>query len=69
MKPFKQALRYGSAPLALVLGGAAHAEVPTEVTTAITGLGTDLTTVATAIIVAMLAFWGLRKLARKFGWF
>lgn len=46
----------------------AHAEVPAAVTTAITAAGTDLTTVATAVIVAMVAFWGLRKVGQKLGW-
>lgn len=48
--------------------GAAHAAVPEAVTTAITAAGNDLVTVVTAIIVAMVAFWGLRKVGQKFGW-
>jgi len=46
----------------------AMAEVPAAVTTAITGTGTDLVTVITAVIVAFVAFWGLKKLASKMGW-
>lgn len=46
----------------------AHAALPESVTTAITAAGGDLTTAATAIIVAMVAFWGLRKLGSKMGW-
>lgn len=48
--------------------GAAHAEVPAGVTTAIAATGTDLVTTITAVIVAFIAFWGLKKLAQKFGW-
>lgn len=72
MKLFKQLRKYGPR-VALVggpvaLGSYAHAAVPEGVTTAITAAGADLVTVITAVIVAMLAFWGLRKIASKFGW-
>jgi hypothetical protein len=50
------------------LGMSAHAAVPAAVTTAIETAGTDLVTTITAIIVAFVAFWGLWKLAGKFGW-
>lgn len=64
------ALRLASIPAAVMASlGTAHAALPTGVETAITGLGADLVTAVTAIITAMLAFWGLRKLAAKFGWF
>ncbi len=52
----------------LVLGSAAHAAVPAAVTTAITEAGADMVTTITAVIVAFVAFWGLKKLASKFGW-
>jgi len=63
------ALRLASIP-AFVLAtiGGAHAAVPEGVTTAITSAGADLVTVVTAVIVAFIAFWGLRKLGAKFGW-
>lgn len=48
--------------------GAAHAALPTEVSTAITAAGTDMVTAITAIIVAFVAFWGLKKLGGKLGW-
>jgi hypothetical protein len=48
--------------------GSAHAALPTEVTTAITTAGADMVAAITAIIVAFVAFWGLKKLASKFGW-
>ncbi len=51
-----------------MLGLTANAALPEGVTTAITAAGTDLGTAATAIIVAMIAFWGLRKLGQKMGW-
>jgi len=59
------------AALAAVLGTSVakvQAAVPAGVTTAIEGTGTDLVTVVTAVIVAFIAFWGLRKLGQKFGW-
>lgn len=56
--------------LGMMLGltGPAHAALPEGITTAITGATGDLATAATAIIVGMLAFWGLRKLGSKMGW-
>lgn len=46
----------------------AHAELPSGVTAAITEAGADLKTAATAVIVAMIAFWALRKVGQKMGW-
>lgn len=46
----------------------AFAALPTEVTTAIDTAGTDMVTAITAIIVAFVAFWGLKKLGAKLGW-
>ncbi|AOS79775.1 hypothetical protein Q5W_12775 [Hydrogenophaga sp. PBC] len=60
--------KYGAAGAALVLASQAHAALPTEVTTAITAAGTDLLAAVTAVIVAFVAFWGMRKLASKMGW-
>ena len=56
--------------LALTFGitSPAFAAVPPEVLTGITTAGANLALVATAIIVALIAFWGLRKLAQKMGW-
>ncbi|PJI98092.1 hypothetical protein CLU85_2897 [Acidovorax sp. 69] len=51
-----------------MLGMSAHAALPAGVTTAISDAGTDMTTAITAIITAFVAFWGLKKLASKFGW-
>ena len=48
--------------------GAAHAALPTEVTTAIDTAGADMVSAITAIIVAFVAFWGLKKLGGKLGW-
>lgn len=50
------------------LGMSAHAALPSEVTTAITDAGTDMVTAVTAIIVAFVAFWGIKKLGQKMGW-
>lgn len=67
--PKAVALRLAAIPaVVLATSGAAHAALPESVTTAITAAGGDLTTAATAIIVAMVAFWGLRKLGSKMGW-
>jgi hypothetical protein len=60
--------KYGAAGAALVLAQQAHAAIPAAVTTAIDEAGTDLTTAATAVIVAMVAFWALRKIGSKMGW-
>lgn len=54
--------------LALIVGGQAHAALPTGVTDAITAAGADMVTAVTAIIVAFVAFWGLKKLGSKLGW-
>ena len=51
-----------------MLGASAHAALPAAVTTAISDAGTDMTTAVTAIITAFVVFWGLKKLASKFGW-
>ena len=55
--------------LAVSLGmSPAFAALPAEVTAGITTAGANLALAATAIIVALIAFWGLRKLAQKMGW-
>lgn len=57
-----------ASPAALVAYGAsAHAALPTAVTSAITDAGTDLVTAATAVIVAIAAFWGLKTVGKKIG--
>lgn len=67
--PKKIAARLALIPsFVLATSGAAHAALPAGVTTAITDAGTDMTTAITAIITAFVAFWGLKKLASKFGW-
>lgn len=63
MKLYKQALKYGAAG-ALVASGAAHAALPTEVTTALADLSANALTVAgivLAAIVAVYAFKFIRK--------
>lgn len=67
--PKKIAARLALIPaFVLATSGAAHAELPAAVTTAITAAGTDMVTAITAIIVAFVAFWGLKKLGGKLGW-
>ena len=53
---------------ALVAAGSAHAALPVAATTAITDAGADLLTAVAAVITAMVAVWGLRKLGQKMGW-
>ena len=63
-----------TAKLALVgsgltaLAGNALAAVPAEVTQGITDAGNDLKSIASAVLVAMIAFWSLRTVGRKMGW-
>ena len=65
----KLAARLAAIPAVVLAGfGSAHAALPTVVTDAITAAGADLSTAASAIIAAMVAFWGLRKLGAKMGW-
>lgn len=47
----------------------AQAALPTGVAAAITEAGEVLVLGATAVIVAMIAFWGVKKLGTKMGWF
>lgn len=54
--------------LVLTTVGAAHAAVPAAVNTAIGEAGTDLVTVATAVITALVGFWALAKIGKKMGW-
>lgn len=46
----------------------AHAELPTAVTTAVTGYQTDATAAIALIMAAGVTIWGLLKLASKLGW-
>lgn len=67
--PKKIAARLALIPaFVLATTSAAHAALPTGVTTAIETAGTDMVTAVTAIIAAFVVFWGLKKLASKFGW-
>lgn len=47
-----------------LLGLSAHAEVPTAVTTAITGAGADMVTVAAAVLVAIIGLLGFKLMRR-----
>lgn len=46
----------------------AHAELPAAVGTAITAAQTDMLAAIGLVIGAMVAVWGLLKLASKLGW-
>lgn len=50
------------------LASNALAEVPQEVTQGIAAAGADLKTIASAVLVAMIAFWSLKTVGRKMGW-
>lgn len=62
--------KYGAAGAALVAatGAQAQATLPAGVEDAIDNASGMLTAGATAVIVAMVAFWALRKLGSKMGW-
>lgn len=53
---------------ALVLAGTAHAELPADVSTAITAYKTDALAAIAMLMAAGVAIWGLMKLASKMGW-
>ena len=56
-------------PSAFLLAvGTAHAELPAAATTAITTAGADMLLAVGAVITAMVAVWGLKKLGSKMGW-
>lgn len=64
----KIALRLAAVPAAVLASlGTAHAALPTEVSSAITEAGANLALAGTAIIAALAAFWGLKKLGSKLG--
>lgn len=74
-KMFRQIKRTSARGL-VVLGSAvaapavfAQAALPAGVDAAITEAGEVLVLGATAVIVAMIAFWGVKKLGTKMGWF
>ena len=62
-----RAVRAASVAGLLAAGANAHAALPVAVTDAITGAGTDLVAAATAVIVAIAAFWGLKTVGKKIG--
>ncbi len=68
MKKFT-ATRLVSIPaVVLASAGAAHAALPEGVATAITAAQTDMLSAVGLVIGAMVAVWGLLKLASKLGW-
>ena len=52
----------------LASAGAAHAALPSGVDTATTAAQTDMLAAIGLVIGAMVAVWGLLKLASKLGW-
>lgn len=68
MKKFT-AIRLSAIPaFVLASAGAAHAALPTGVDAAITSAQTDMLAAIGLVIGAMVAVWGLLKLASKLGW-
>lgn len=57
-----------AAGLLALLGTQAHAALPEGVSTAITAAQTDMLAAIGLVIGAMVAVWGLLKLASKLGW-
>lgn len=60
--------KYGTVGGLLAAAGMAHAELPAAVATAITAAQTDMLAAIGLVIGAMVAVWGLLKLASKLGW-
>ena len=54
---------------ALFAAGAAHAALPPAVSEAIDTSKTDMLAAIGLVMAAMVAVWGLKKLASKMGWF
>jgi len=52
----------------LATAGTAHAELPAAVEGAVSGAGDDMKMAIGFVISAMVAVWGLLKLASKLGW-
>ena len=68
MKKFT-AIRLAAIPaFVLATSRAAHAALPEGVSTAITAAQTDMLAAIGLVIGAMVAVWGLLKLASKLGW-
>ena len=68
MKKFT-ATRLAAIPaFVLASAGAAHAALPSGVDTAITAAQGDMLAAIGLVIGAMVAVWGLLKLASKLGW-
>lgn len=63
----KNAIR-GAAAMALAAVGTAHAALPADVGTAITGYKEDALAAIALVMAAGVAVWGLNKLASKLGW-
>lgn len=68
---FKNRINAARALLAsgfLIAGTAAHAELPTAVSGAITTYQEDATTAIGLLMAAGVVIWGLLALKRKLGW-
>ena len=64
LSPKKQYLLF---PALLLLASVSHAALSQPVLNAISNVGGDLLAAITAVIGVMVVFWGINKLAYKFG--
>lgn len=68
LKNLRQSFFVLVALMMALFSAASHATVDSAITTAISGASSDLVTIGTAIVVAMVAFWGVKAIGRKMGW-
>lgn len=61
-------IQRGLLAVGVLVSVGAQAAVPAEATAAITTAGADMLTAVGAVIAAMVAVWGLKKLGSKMGW-
>lgn len=57
----------GLVAASVLTAGAAQAAVPTDITDAITGAGTDGATVAAAVLVAIVGIWAFSLIRKGIG--
>ena len=66
-KAHRSAARVAAVAAVSAAAGAAHAALPAGIETAIEGAGADLVTAGTAVLVAMIGFWAIKKVGTKLG--
>ena len=63
-----QVLKYSGIAAMMSAAGAAHAELPAAVATAVSAYQVDALAAIGLVMAAGVAIWGLSKLASKLGW-